>query len=448
MNLVEVFKRYKLYFAELLVLSFPLIIGNLGQALISLTNVFVAAKYSINALASIAIANSIIFTIFIIGMGLLAGISINLANYRGRRLYTKKYYNISLLYSLGLSIIFAGVTAFMIPFIDNLGFQADLVPFIKQYMKISIFSFPGIYLYQAIREFLQAHEIVMFPNIVLFSAVFINLLFNFWFVFGFGIIPSMGVKGLAIATLLVRSIMGLVMFVYCFGLMKSNKQIIERKYIIQLIKIGCPIGVSLLVEFLAFNLITILVGRIDGALSATHNIILNITGLTFMVPLALSNALSIKVGYYNGAQNYTEIKRYSIVGVSVALVFMMIMSFVLFNFPAQIIKIFTQDNNILHIAVPIIMVAAIYQMFDGLQVSVGGILKGLKMTKTVSVCVFIGYWVMGLPLGCLLAFKYHFTLLGFWIGLAISLFTISIIFLCIILMKFKDLKERYFVDLI
>src|SRR5574344_608782 len=299
MNLVEVFKRYKLYFAELLVLSFPLIIGNLGQALISLTNVFVAAKYSINALASIAIANSIIFTIFIIGMGLLAGISINLANYRGRRLYTKKYYNISLLYSLGLSIIFAGVTAFM-------------VPFIKQYMKISIFSFPGIYLYQAIREFLQAHEIVMFPNIVLFSAVFINLLFNFWFVFGFGIIPSMGVKGLAIATLLVRSIMGLVMFVYCFGLMKSNKQIIERKYIIQLIKIGCPIGVSLLVEFLAFNLITILVGRIDGALSATHNIILNITGLTFMVPLALSNALSIKVGYYNGAQNYTEIKTYCI----------------------------------------------------------------------------------------------------------------------------------------
>ncbi len=442
-KIVEIFKRYKIYFAELFALALPLILGNLGQIFIGITNVYVAAKYSIDALAAVAIANAVIFTVFIVGVGLLMSISITLSNFRGSKTATKKYFNMSLLYTLALSVIFTIVTLSIIPLIDKLGFEPKLIPHIKEYMFISSFSFIGIYLYQGIREFLLAHEIVFFPNMVLLGAVAVNFVFNFAFVFGFGPIPAMGVVGLALSTLMVRTLMGLVLLFYCYKLVYSKKQIYKLNYVKKLFKVGYPIGIAMLVEFMAFNLITILVGRIDGLLSATHNIILNIVDATFMIPLALSSAMAIKIGFYNGARNYLEIKRYSIVGMSVSMIFMFCTSMIMLFFPKEIIVLFTDNKEILQIGVPILFVTAVFQIFDGLQVAASGVLKGLKMTKVVSQCVFGGYWLLGIPLGCILAYKYDYKLLGFWIGLAVSLFVISIILSTIIFFKFKQLKKEY-----
>lgn len=434
--------KYKHHIKELFILSFPLIIGNLGQTLIGATDVFVAAKHSINTLAAISIANSIVFTIFIIGIGLMASISIVLANYRGSRKPTKKFFQSSVNYSLILALIFCLITLATIPFIDFIGFEKSLIPHIKEYIFISSFSFFGLYLFQGIKEFLQAHEIVNFPNFVMMISVVLNLIFNFTLVFGFGPIPSLGVKGLALATLLVRTIMGLTLLIYCYRLIRL-KEILNRTYIKLLLRIGYPIGFALLLEFLAFNMITLLVGRTGGVLAATHSIIATITSATFMIPLAVSNAIAIKVGYYNGAKNYSEIKQYSIVGITIATLFMFMCAIVLTTFPNQIISIFTSDMQIIEIGIPIILVAALFQVSDGFQVAASGVLKGLKMTKIVSACILSGYWLLGLPLGFILAYKFNYSLKGFWIGLAVSLSVIGIIMAFIIVNKFKNLKKEY-----
>lgn len=444
-KILETFEKYKVHFSELLTLSVPLIIGNLGQILIGATDVFVAAKYNIKTLAAMSIANSILFSIFIIGIGLMASISIVLSNYRGGKKPTKKFFQSSINFSLLMALIFCLISLATIPLIGKIGFEANLIPLIKEYIFICSFSFFGIYLYQGIKEFLQAHEIVNFPNLILVVALIVHLLLDFAFVFGIGPLPSLGIKGIAVATLLTRTVMGLVMLIYCIKLVKF-KNVFNQTYIMQLLKIGFPIGIALLLEFFAFNIITLIVGKTAGVLSATHNIITIITSTTFMIPLAISNAIAIKVGYYNGAKNFSEIKLYSKVGLFMSSMFMFMCSVLLFLFPLECIKIFTNDSEIIKIGVPILFVAGIFQVFDGFQVAASGVLKGLKMTELVTICVLSGYWFLGLPLGYLLATKYSYSLLGFWIGLAVSLCIIGIVLACIIVCKFIKLKIEYSIN--
>lgn len=435
-------QSYYRYFKDLLVLALPMIVGNLGQILIGAVDVFVASRHSLDTLAAISIANAIAFCIYIVGIGLMSAISIVLSNYRGDRKPTKKYLFSIVNFSLLLSVIFWIVTVLMVPLIPKMGFESHLVPMISDYIFISSFSIFGMYVYQSLKEFLQAHEIVNFPNVLLVLALVLNFALNFILVFGMFGVPALGVRGLAIATLIVRTLMGLVLFIYCLKLIDFRKRF-DPVLIKQLVKIGYPIGFALLLEFLGFNLITILVGRESGLFASVHTIVCTVGSICYMVPLAFSNALAIKVGFFNGARLFEQIKHYSITGVAVSVGFMGICTLILLCFPKQIFSIFTPDKNVLAVGIPVLLIAACFEMLDGLQTSLSGVLKGLKMTKTVSACIICGYWVFGLPLGFWLAYGMKMQLKGFWLGLAFSFFAISIIELIIILIRFKSLRLEY-----
>lgn len=442
MQLVEKFLSYKKYFTEIFGLSVPLIVGNLGQTLIGATDVFIAAKHSTNTLAAISIANSIIFCILIMGMGLMSAISIQMSNLRGNRKPTKKFLFTVLNYSIVLAVIFCLICLLMVPLVPMMGFEPILVPMIKEYIFICAFSLFGMYLYQCLREFLLAYEIVAFPNLILIFALILNFILAYCLVFGIGPIQGLGVIGLALAAFIVRTLMGIVLLVYCFDLIKF-KNPFDTSLIKQLLKIGYPIGIAMFLEFLGFNLITILVGREAGILAATHNICVTITSSAYVIPMSISAAIAIKVGFFNGAQNLREIKRYSLSGTSMSVIFMLFCSVLLITIPRQIFEVFTKNPEILALGLPILHIAAFYLMFDGLQVSLSGILKGLKMTKIASVTLIAGYWLFGLPFGYMLAYHYKMSLNGFWIGLAVSFLAMTTLFSIVIFKKFKQLKNVY-----
>ena len=442
MQLVEKLLSYKKYFTEIFGLSVPLIVGNLGQTLIGATDVFIAAKHSTNTLAAISIANSIIFCILIMGMGLMSAISIQMSNLRGNRKPTKKFLFTVLNYSTVLAVIFCLICLLMVPLVPMMGFEPVLVPMIKEYIFICAFSLFGMYLYQCLREFLLAYEIVAFPNLILIFALILNFILAYCLVFGIGPIQGLGVIGLALAAFIVRTLMGIVLLVYCFDLIKF-KNPFDTSLIKQLLKIGYPIGIAMFLEFLGFNLITILVGREAGILAATHNICVTITSSAYVIPMSISAAIAIKVGFFNGAQNLREIKRYSLSGTSMSVIFMLFCSVLLMTIPRQIFEVFTKNPEILALGLPILHIAAFYLMFDGLQVSLSGILKGLKMTKIASVTLIAGYWLFGLPFGYMLAYHYKMSLNGFWIGLAVSFLAMTTLFSIVIFKKFKQLKNVY-----
>lgn len=441
-QIAEKINNYKKYFTEIITLSIPLIIGNLGQVLIGATDVFIAAKHSNDTLAAISIANSIIFCILVVGIGLMSAISIVLSNYRGNRKPTKKFLATVLNYSMILAVIFCLICLLMVPLIPMMGFEVQLVPMIQEYIFICAFSLFGMYLYQCLKEFLLAYEIVNFPNLILVVALVLNFVLAYIFVFGFGPIPALGVVGLALAAFIVRTLMGLVLLAYCIGMLRLRNPF-DKTLIKQLLKIGYPIGIAMLLEFLGFNLITILVGREAGILAATHNIAVTITSTAYMVPMSISAAIAIKVGFYNGAGILSEIKKYSISGTMMSVIFMGICSLAMTLYPSQIFGAFTSSKEMLSLGIPILHIAAYYLMFDGLQVSLSGVLKGLKLTKIASVTLIAGYWLFGLPFGFLLAYHYKMSLNGFWIGLAVSFLAMSILFLIVIFRKFRQLKTEF-----
>lgn len=433
-------KKYFNYVKELFNLAMPMVIGSLGIVLIGAGDVFVAAKYSTNTLASISIANSIISTIFLFGMGLLASVSPLLSNFRGAKEDAKKYFLPTINFSVVLAVFTMLIVLLLIPFIDKIGFDKVLVPDIKEYMFICAFSSFGMYLQIALKEYLQAFEIVMFPNVLNIVGVFFHLFLDFVFVFGLFHLPPMGTVGLAIATLASRTVFGLIMLLYCLKFIKIKKYS-DFEYYTHLLKIGFPIAMAILLEVAAFNLITIFIARVSGTYAAAQNILMTITTATFMIPMAVSNAIAVKVGFANGASNFVDLRRYSYAGVGISVGFMAVCAAAFLIFPQVFVKIFTNDPVLIKICVPIIILAGLFQIFDGLQVSLGGVFKGLKKTKVVMLGNFGAYWLVGLPLGLILAFKYKMYLFGSWVGLTISIFLLGIILLLILLRYFRKMKS-------
>lgn len=432
--------EFRHYAKELLNIALPIIMGNLGFILIGAGDVLIAGRHSTDTLAAISIATAITNCIQTFGIGLIASVSPLLSNYRGEKKSAKKYFFPTLKFAMILAfIIMIAVLAF-IPVIDYMKFEDKLVPMIKEYMLVTAFATFGGYLHAAIKEYLQAFEIVLFPNLLTVFSVFLNIILNIALVFGFGSIPAMGVLGLAIASFIVRYFMGIVLLVYCFAIMK-HKNYNEKGYYKSLIKIGLPISFAILVEFIAFNSVAIIMGRVSGIYAAAQNLICTLTTISFMVPFAISNAISVKVGFANGAGNIYDLKRYSFVGLTMCVSFMVCSSVIFSSFPKVLVGLFTVDKQLFEISVPILYTLAVFQIFDGLQIALAGIFKGLKRTGVVLAANFTAYWVLFLPLGYTLAFHYKLMLQGFWIGLVIAAITLCIIMLSILTKNIKSLEQ-------
>lgn len=434
------FIDYKNYAKNILQLAGPIIMGNLGFILIGVGDVIVAGRHSTETLAAISIATAITNCILMLGIGILTTSSAILSNYRGGGKCIEKYFYPSIKATVILSIIAASIVFACIPLIDKIGYSPDLARVIKDYFFVTGFAVFGGYLHCAMKEYLQAFEIVVFPNLLTIFCVFLNLGLNILFVFGYGIIPEMGAIGLAISSLIVRYFMGIVLLIY--SLIRIKVQYYkDHNYYKDLVKVGFPVSLAIMIEFTGFNMITVIMGRVAGIYAAAHNLICTFTSVAFMIPLAISNATAVKVGFSNGAKDYTTLKKYAYTSLFMSAGIMCISAALIGCFPRFWISLFTPDEALINVCVPIAYVLCFFQIFDGLQVSLSGIFKGLKNTKIVMISNIIAYWIVSLPLGCILAFKYNFNLMGFWYGLFASSIVACSIMLTAILRKFKKLSH-------
>lgn len=416
----------KKYAKDLITIALPIIMGNLGFILIGVGDVLIAGRHSTDTLAAISIATAILNCIAIFGTGIMCGISPLLSNYRGENIDAKRFFFSSVRFSIFIAILVSLAMLACIPAIDYLGFEEKLIPLIKEYMLITAFSNFGACLHMAVKEYLQAFEIVFIPNLVTVICVFLNIALNIILVFGWGIIPSMGVVGLAIASLITRYVMGLTLYFYALFKMHP-KDFHKTGFYQSLIKIGFPIAFAIMIEFVAFNIIVVFLGKISGAYAAAQNLICTLTTVSFMVPLAISNAIAVKAGFANGADNMIDFKRYSFIGMAMCVGFMTVSAIIVTLFPEFLIGLFTKDLELIKICVPVVLLLGIFQIFDGMQVALAGIFKGLKDTKIVLIANFIAYWLISIPLGYTLSFKYGLTLKGFWIGLISSAIVLCVI---------------------
>lgn len=427
----------KYYIKELLDISGPIIMGNLGFVLIGLGDVVIAGRHSTDTFAAVSIANAIMNCLLTFGIGLIASISPLLSNYRGEKRAVKRYFYPSLRFAMVLAVLTTLLIVACIPVIPNLGFEEKLVPDIQNYMWVTAFSTFGAYLHASLKEFLQSFEIVLFPNLVTIFCVFLNVVLNIALVFGFGPFPALGTIGLAIASLLVRYFMGFALLIYCFKNMQLRNHH-EKGYYKALLNIGLPISLAVMVEFIAFNSIAILMGRVSGVYAAAQNLVCTLTTVSFMIPFAISNAIAVKTGFANGAGDVVALKKYSFVGTLLSVGFMTCSAIVFSTVPKPIVSLFTPDAELVKVCIPVMYILSIFQIFDGLQISLAGICKGVKQTDIVLLANFVAYWLVSLPLGYTLAFKFNMNISGFWIGLCSA----AVILCGIMIVKLKIFADK------
>ncbi len=434
--------EYKKYAKELIDLSIPIILGNVGNMLIGVGDVIIAGRHSTITLAAISIATAIFMTFLIAGIGFMASISPVVSNLRGMRVPSKNLFRITTLYSLFIGFIFFILIRLIIPVVPYAGLADGLSFYVVEYLEISSWgTFAGL-LFVAFKEFLQAYEIVVFPNLIVVFSIFLNVFLNIVFVFGYLGFPELGVKGLAIASLIVRWLMAVILFIYCVPFLKGKTKK-YKNYIKDLIKTGWPISLAMFFEFLGFNITAVLVGKFSAVYAACHNIIVTLTGTTYMIPLSISNAAAIKVGFANGEKNLYDIKKYTLTGYIIIIGYMLTNMVMYGVFPEPLLRIFTKDPEVIQTCLPVFGIVLCFLLFDGLQCACVGSLKGLKETKPIMWTMAFAYLIISIPTGCFIAYKYNIVLNGFWTGLALGIIFACIISNTILLRKIKKLSKEY-----
>ena len=427
------------YLKDILKIALPIMLGNIGFIMIGVGDVVVAGRHSTDTLAAISLATAITNCLLMLGIGILASVSSILANYRGGGIEAEKYFYPSLKFAMILALITSCLIFATIPLIDLMGFEAKLVPMIKEYFFITGFATFGGYLHCMAREYLQAFEIVLFPNILNIICIFLNIGLNILFVFGCGVIPEMGAVGLALASLITRYFMGIVLFLYCYKRVKIRSEKVAGYYK-DLLRVGVPSSLAIMIEFIGFNAIAIIMGRVAGIYAAAHNLLTTLTSVSFMLPFSISIATSVKVGFSNGSKDYAALKRYALTGLNTCIGIMAFSGLVIYLFPEFLVSLFTIDKELIDVCLPIAAVLCFFQIFDGMQVALAGIFRGMKQTKIVMLSNFIGYWLISFPIGLLLGFKYNMNLLGFWYGIFIGSIVLCSIMLISLVRKFRKLE--------
>ena len=420
---------------ETIKLAFPISVGQLGHVMLGVVDSVMVGKVGSASLAAASLVNGIFFLILVIGIGLSMAATPLIAIAKGADKFDDcgKTLNHSLVVNSVFSIALMAVTfgfSFLIPYLNQ---PKEVVREAIPYLQVLSLSVIPFILFQTYRQFLEGLSIPNPPMYVAIFANFLNAFMNWILIYGKLGFPAMGLFGAGIATTITRWTMSIVLlyFVLSYKKIKVYKpQIKIRKLdyslIKKLINIGLPSGFQYFLEVAAFAFAAIMIGWLGKAQLAAHQIAINLASITYMIILGISSAGTIRVGEAVGQKNVLQIRRagFSALGLAASLMICFAVSFILFRkfFPT----LYINEREVIEIASQLLIIAALFQIFDGLQATGIGVLRGLTDTKIPLLISFASYWVIGIPISILLGFYFKLGAVGIWIGLLFGLASLGI----------------------
>jgi MATE family multidrug resistance protein len=282
--------------------------------------------------------------------------------------------------------------------------------------------------YAAFRRYLIGMHVVRPIMYALVTANVINALGNWMLIYGRLGAPVMGVEGSAWATTIARSYMAV--FLLAAIHLEHRRRRVRQPHvawtfdigrITRLVGLGFPAAAQVTLEVGVFAAATALAGKLDPVSSGSHQIALNIAALAFMVPLGLSSAGAARVGHAVGARDLPRAVLAGWTALATGSVIMAVIGAGLFLWPAPLVSVFSTDPRVVSIGVQLLAIAAGFQLFDGTQAVVTGVLRGIGDTRTPMIFNVIGHWLFGLPVGYALCYWYAWGVIGLWVGLSIGL---------------------------
>lgn len=419
-------------------LAYPIILGELAQVALHLIDSAMVGQVSYYHLGASALANNIIHIPFIMGMGLTIAIAQMTSLYQGRHDHknVSHYFFNGMFIILLASLIIATSLLFGKDLVYNMKQDIKVATLAEPYFKIIAWSLIPALLFFGLKQFTDGLQYTKTAMALSLFALPLNVFLNWLLIYGNWGFPRLELIGAGIGTLLTRVIIFvlLLILVLYHPLYKKYKLIaprawkLSKKTMRDILSIGIPSSFQLTMEAGAFAISGLIIGSISAISLASHQIALSISSFTFMASVGLSQALSIRTSNAYSQNNWVKVGIIgksglyltALYGIFCALIFLF------FRFPLS--SMFTQNEEVLQLAGYLLILSAIFQVPDTIQVNSSGLLRGIKDVKVPSFIVAMAYWVIGIPLGVLLAFKFNMGAQGIWIGLIIGL-TISSIFL-------------------
>lgn len=411
--------------------AIPIMIAQLGVILMGVTdNVVVGRLLGKTALGAAGIANSIAFLIGSIAIGGLSVVAplISKAKAEHNTSEINRLFRAAVKVAtiFGISLGFIGLISAY--FFDIFQQPAEITQLAPSFLLILILSNIPLFLFQAGKQLsdgLSHTSVAMFLTLM---GLIINLIFNLLLINGELGFPKLGLNGSAVSTLLTRILMAVAMFLYLYRT-KTFKNYLAEKYnllktsdLVKLIfSLGIPSGLQFFFEIAAFSLAVVMMGWLGTDRLAAHQVAINIGAVTYMTASGIGYAGAIRVGEGRGLESISKIRMSGNAAIFLVVIFMTIMMSVMIIFDKTLVEFYIKDAQVLSIALKLLVICAIFQLSDGVQVVALGVLRGISDVNIPTWITMFAYWVVALPLGYYLAFPAKMDAVGIWIGLLAGL---------------------------
>jgi MATE family multidrug resistance protein len=422
---------------RVLTLAVPVATAELGWMAMTVVDTIMVGGLGPAAIGAIGIGSSAFYAFAIFGMGLLLGLDTLVSRAHGAGDRADCHHSLAqgvylaLFVTAPLMVLFA----FMPPMFYVLRITPDVSRLAGPFLLTLSASTLPLLLYGAFRRYLQGIGHVRPVMFVLLSANLINWFFNWLLIRGHWGAPALGVVGSALSTGLARvymaALLGFFIWWYERNVPRSRSlfQKPDAKRLARLLRIGFPAATQILLEIGAFTAAAVLAGRLTAVALAAHQIALNCAAVTFMVPLGISSAAAVAVGHALGRQEPAAARRSGFIAIAMACAFMSCSAAAFLLIPGPILRIYTKDARVVTVGTGLLALAAVFQLFDGIQTVATGALRGVGNTREPMLVNLGGYWFFGLPIGYILCFRYGYGVYGVWCGLTLALIVIAVILL-------------------
>jgi MATE family multidrug resistance protein len=416
-------------------LSGPVVLAQLGLMLMGVVDTLMLSRLGVTELAASALGNAWQWTWMSFGLGLVIGIDplISQAHGRGDGPATALTFQRGVVLALAISVPIGFCMWHTRAGLALLGQEPVVAALAERYNHYKLATVPGFLVYTALRQYLQGRTLMAPATWVIWGANVLHVPLNWALIFGHAGLPALGVEGAAIATSLSTWLMVacLAIGIKLFGLHSGawrpwNRDCLEARGLLHVLRLGLPVGLQLGLETCAFSCSTLMAGWLGRASLAGHQIVLNLASLSFMVPLGISQGAATRVGNLIGADDREGMRR----AVRAALLSSVLvmsgsaLAFLLLRF--ELPGLYSEDAEVIAIAAQILPLAAAFQLFDGLQVVAGGLLRGMGRPDAAALANLLGYYVVALPLAYVVGFAYQRGLTGIWLALAVGLMVVSL----------------------
>ena len=433
-------------------LAVPVVMAELGWMAMGVVDTLMVGPLGPEAISAVGVGAAMHIAFAIFGMGVLLGLDTLVSQAFGagdiRDCHRWLFDGLTLAALMTVPIMTACVLlAYAIP---SLGFHAAIAPQLQSYFFVLLWSTPFLLAYGACRRYLQGMHLVTPVMFALITANVLNAAMDWLLIYGHFGFPQLGVAGAAWATLISRIYMfgSLVVAIWWTDTRYGHEslwrvaRIVDAERLRRLLVLGLPAASQVLAEVGVFALATALAGTLDPISGASHQIALNLAGIAFMIPLGVGSAGAVRVGHAVGAGDPRRAAAAGWTAILIGVAFMVSSGLLFVAIPRPLIGLFSRDPAVLAVGTSLLYLAAIFQLFDGIQGVITGTLRGIGDTRTPMIVNLAAHWLLGLPVSYTLCFITGWGVWGLWVGLSLGLIVTGVILLWAWTVKIKRFQHH------